>query len=136
VSDGVRCVIDTAPLVAAIAGALDALGQRARREVELAASGRGRIGVPSLCFFEIAQLEERRRVRLRVPFPDWCDLVVQSPAFAFLPLELDHVVEARALPALKDPFDRLIAGTALALGVPLLSPDRRISAARRLRVLW
>jgi PIN domain nuclease of toxin-antitoxin system len=129
-------VIDTAPLVAAIAGSPEALGRRARREVERASRGSGRIGVPSLCLFEIAQLEERRRVRLRVPFRDWCDLVIQSSAFVFLPLELDHVVEARALPALKDPFDRLIAGTALALGVPLLTPDRRIGAAGRPRVLW
>jgi PIN domain nuclease of toxin-antitoxin system len=44
--------------------------------------------------------------------------------------------EARSLPALRDPFDRLIAGTAVALGVPLITPDVRIAAAPRVRVIW
>jgi len=135
-SAAIRCVIDTAPLVAVTAGATHALGRRARREIVAASHGRGRIGVPSLCFFEIAQLDERQRVRLRVPFEEWCDLVMETQVFSVLALELDHVIEARALPALKDPFDRLIAGTAVALGVPLLSPDRRIGSSGRLRVVW
>jgi len=46
------------------------------------------------------------------------------------------VSEARALPALREPFDRLIAGTAVAHGVPLISPDRRVAASGRLKVVW
>jgi len=46
------------------------------------------------------------------------------------------VSEARSLPALCDPFDRLIAGTAVALGVPLVTPDARIATAERVTVIW
>ena len=132
----IRCVIDTAPLVATLAGTARDLGRRARKEIDVASRGKGRIGVPSLCLFEIAQLEERGRLRLRMSFADWCDLIRESQVFSIVPLDLEHVVEARSLPALVDPFDRLIAGTALALDVPLLTPDRRIGASGRLRVIW
>jgi len=46
------------------------------------------------------------------------------------------VIEARALPTLRDPFDRLIAGSAIALGVPLISPDPQIAGSGRLQVVW
>jgi len=46
------------------------------------------------------------------------------------------VIEARALPTLRDPFDRLIAGSAIALGVPLISLDPRIAGSGRLQVVW
>jgi PIN domain nuclease of toxin-antitoxin system len=51
-------------------------------------------------------------------------------------LDAGVVSEARALPALRDPFDRLIAGTAVALGVPLVSPDTRMARSGRVEVVW
>ena len=53
-----------------------------------------------------------------------------------LPLELGHVSEARSLPSLRDPFDRLIAGTAIALGVPLITPDTRMVGVERPTTVW
>jgi len=95
-----------------------------------------RIAVPTVCLFEVAQLEDRGRIRLGTPFDEWCDAIEGDPALLLLPLERRHVVEARALPALRDPFDRLIAGSAIALGVPLISPDLRIAGSGRLQVVW
>ena len=89
-----------------------------------------------MCLFEVGQLEERRRIGLGVTFEQWCDLVETAPALLVTPLERAHVSEARALPTLRDPFDRLIAGTAVALGLPLVTPDARIAEARRVRVIW
>ena len=37
---------------------------------------------------------------------------------------------------LVDPFDRLIAGTAARLGLPLLTRDRLIAASSRVRTYW
>src|SRR5207245_2813100 len=92
-------------------------------------SGRGRrtgAAGRALCLFEVGQLEERGRVSLGLPFERWCDLVEEVAALLLLPLERAHVSEARSLPTLRDPFDRLIAGTAVALGLPLITADSRI----------
>ena len=129
-------VVDTAPLVAYVEGNLVSLGREARRVIRQVEAGRARLGVPTVCLFEIGQLEERGRIRLRKPFEQWCDLVEQAPGLAICPLGRAEVSEARALPTLRDPFDRLIAGTAIALGVPLISADARIAGAGRVRTVW
>jgi PIN domain nuclease of toxin-antitoxin system len=129
-------VLDTAPLVALLGGARRSLGREAARAWSQVESGRGQFAVPTVCLFEIAQLEDKGTLTLGVPFEDWCDLVEQAPGLVVMPLDRRHVSEARALPTLRDPFDRLIAGTAVALGVPLVTADARISAHGRVRVLW
>ncbi len=129
-------MLDTAPLVALATGSEQSLGPEARRLVKRAARDGGLLGIPSVCLFEIAQLEERGRLRLRLPFEEWCGLFEESAGLRILPLDLGVVSEARALPTLRDPFDRLIAGTAVAHGVPLISPDRRVAGSGRLKVVW
>jgi PIN domain nuclease of toxin-antitoxin system len=94
------------------------------------------LAVPTVCLFEVGLLEERGRITLGVPFERWCDLVEAAAALLLLPLDRAHVSEARALPTLRDPFDRLIAGTAVALGVPLITADTRIAEAERVEVIW
>jgi PIN domain nuclease of toxin-antitoxin system len=131
-----RAVLDTAPLVALASGSVRSLGREAHRLVKRITRSGGVLGIPAICLFEVAQLEERGRLTLRVPFEEWCGLLAESPGFRVLPLDVSVVSEARALPALRDPFDRLIAGTAVALGVPLISPDRRVAASGRLSVVW
>jgi len=110
-------VLDTVALLGYLGGAARGLGRAARRAFERARAGRARLAVPTVCLFEVSQLEERGRIALTVPFERWCDLVERADALLLLPLERAHISEARALPTLRDPFDRLIAGTAVALGV-------------------
>jgi PIN domain nuclease of toxin-antitoxin system len=129
-------ILDTAPLVFAVGDQPALVGRAARRFLHRAAMRGTKIGVSTVSLFEIAQLEERGRVSLGLPFDHWCQLVEDTLPLLLLPLERSHVSEARAIPALHDPFDRLIAGTAIALGVPLISSDDRIARAGRLRVIW
>lgn len=129
-------VIDTFPLFVYASGDRRGLARGALRVLRQAESGRIRLAVPTVCLFEVGQLEERGRISLGAPFERWCDLLEEVPALLVTPLERAHVSEARALPTLRDPFDRLIAGTAIALGLPLITPDARIAASRRLRVIW
>jgi PIN domain nuclease of toxin-antitoxin system len=131
-----RAVLDTAPLVAIATSSEQSLGPAAQRLVKRVARAGDLLGIPSVCLFEVAQLEERGRLKLRFPFEDWCRLLEESAGLRLLPLDLAVVCEARALPALRDPFDRLIAGTAVAHGVPLISPDRRVTGSGRLAVVW
>jgi PIN domain nuclease of toxin-antitoxin system len=129
-------VLDTAPLVALATGMETSLGTAARRLVKRAARTGALLGIPAVCLFEVAQLEERGRLKLRPAFDEWCELLVESNGLRVLPLDLGVVSEARALPSLGDPFHRLIAGTAVAHGVPLISPDHRIAASGRVAVVW
>jgi PIN domain nuclease of toxin-antitoxin system len=122
--------------VAYLGGRLSGVGRAARRAFDRVDAGKGRIAVPTLCLFEIALLEERGRLALGMPFDEWCDLVERAPGLELHPLDRHHVAEARALGPLRDPFDRLIAGTAIALGLPLITPDSRIAASRRLPIVW
>jgi PIN domain nuclease of toxin-antitoxin system len=129
-------VLDTAPLVAISTSSEQSLGSAAKRLVQRAVRTGDLLGIPAVCLFEVAQLEERGRIKLRLPFEDWCSLLEESAGLRILALDLGVVSEARALPGLRDPFDRLIAGTAVAHGVPLISPDRRVSGSGRLAVVW
>lgn len=131
-----RAVLDTAPLLAIATGAEQRLGREAKRLIQRASRVGTVLGIPSVCLFEIAQLEERGRLKLRLPFNEWCGRLEGSAGLRILPLDVGVVSEARALPALRDPFDRLIAGTAVAHGVPLISPDRRVAVSARLQVVW
>ncbi len=131
-----RAVLDTVALLSYLGGAARGLGRGARRAIERARAGRARLAVPTVCLFEVSQLEERGRVTLTVPFERWCDLIEQTEALLLVPLERAHVSEARALPTLRGPFDRLIVGTAVALGVPLITPDIRIAELKRVGVIW
>jgi PIN domain nuclease of toxin-antitoxin system len=77
-----------------------------------------------------------RPIVLSAGFSAWHDALTQLPGVRIEPLFGDDIEEARGLRSLVDPFDRLIAGTALRLGVPLISRDRHIARERRLRVVW
>jgi PIN domain nuclease of toxin-antitoxin system len=129
-------VLDTVALLGYLTASARGLGRSARRLFERARRGHVRLVVPTICLFEVGQLEERGRISLAIAFERWCDLVAQAEPLLLLPLERAHVSEARSLPALRDPFDRLIAGTAIALGVPLVTPDARIATAERVAVIW
>ena len=131
-----RAVLDTVALLAYLGGATRGLGPAARRIFDAARRGRARLAVPAVCLFEVAQLEERARIALSVPFERWCDLIEQTEVLQVVPLERAHVSEARALPLLRDPFDRLIAGTAIALSVPLMTSDARMASSGRIAVVW
>ena len=79
---------------------------------------------------------ERGRLRTRIDFDAWHDLVAAHPGLPIERLGWDDVREARGLTALVDPFDRLIAGTALRLEVPLLTNDERIRRSGLVRTFW
>src|SRR5262245_56820425 len=132
----VVAVLDTSPLIRYASGNPALLGRGARRILRGVAQRDAKVGVPTVCLFEVAQLEERGRVDLGLSFDRWCQLVEDSRPLLLLPLERAHVAEARALPLLREPFDRLIAGTAAALGVPLVSSDERLRNSGRLKVVW
>jgi PIN domain nuclease of toxin-antitoxin system len=75
-------------------------------------------------------------VALPAGFSAWCDGLESVGGFRVEGLTRGDVEAARTLGSLPDPHDRLIAGTAVRLGVPLLTADVRIAASGRVPVLW
>lgn len=129
-------VTDTHALVFFASGDLDRLSPRGARIFRRAEEGRDRVHIPMICFFELALLAERGRVADWSGIESWHALVRAQPGFAIEALAWDDVREARGLAALVDPFDRLIAGTALRLDAPLITSDDRIRRSALVRTVW
>lgn len=129
-------VTDTHPFVFYATGKLGLLGRQARRVYAQAEMRRATIYVPTTCFFEISLLLERGRIRLNLPFSAWKAKAEQSASFIIEPLTWEDVYEAQSLVSLNDPFDRLIAGVANRLHVPLLTRDSELVDSGLLETLW
>jgi PIN domain nuclease of toxin-antitoxin system len=94
------------------------------------------VHVPVVCFFELALLLERGRVRARLSFDEWTAGIAAHPGLPIEPLLLEDVREARGLVPLLDPFDRSIAAAAVRLDASLITSDVRIRESGLLRTLW
>jgi PIN domain nuclease of toxin-antitoxin system len=117
-------LVDPAQLAKKAAQAFDALGNGVQ------------IHFSTVSLWEVAFLHDAGHIRLSEGFSAWCDALEGLPGMKLEPLLRGDVEEARSLRLLKDPFDRLIAGTALRLGVPLISRDTRMATVQGLRVVW
>ena len=129
-------VTDTQALIFFATGDLRRISPRCTRIFRRAETQRDRVYVPMICFFELALLLEHGRIKSRLGFDEWHTLIAAHPG---LPIERpvwDNVREARGLAGLVDPFDRLIAGTALRLDAPLLTNAPRIRDSGLVRTIW
>lgn len=95
------------------------------------------IAIAGISCFEIAQLAERRRIELQQHVLTWLENVFALPQVAFLPLSMEVAVTAGKLrDPLRDPADRIIVATALHLGVPLVTKDRKIIDSGLVPTIW
>jgi PIN domain nuclease of toxin-antitoxin system len=127
---------DTHALLWFAAGLQKRLGPRARRAFVGLATGQSRIAVSVITLWEVALLHDEGKIQLPAGYAAWCEALAMLHGIRIEPLLHGDVEEARTVRALVDPHDRLIAGTALRLGVPLITADRRIRAEKRLRAIW
>ena len=96
------------------------------------------IYIPTICLVEILYLQEKWRIS-----PDLkllLDEELRSGDSRFLLADLDeNVVDAIAqIPrnVVPDMPDRIIAATALSLGLPLISKDAKIRACKVVETIW
>ena len=98
----------------------------------------GGLAVASITLWEVAMMVARQRVVPRGTPEAWLDALVDrsgvmvraiTPAVAVLATQLPE-----SFPA--DPADRLIAATARAEGVELVSRDTRIRASAAVETIW
>lgn len=131
-----RYLSDTHAVLWYAGGEIRRLGPRARRIFAALGTGRSEILVSVVSLWEIAMLHDDASIRLPAGFSAWCDALVSLQGVRIEPLLLGDVEQARVVRGLRDPHDRLIAGTAMRLGVELITVDERMRRAKPLRTIW
>ncbi len=104
---------------------------RAFREAE---EGIRTVYIPTVVLMEMILLEQLGR--LRFSYRELRDRLAEHSGFPLEPLTAEDVDEARSVGALDDPFDRLIVGTAMRLGLALITADAAIADRSEVKTYW
>jgi PIN domain nuclease of toxin-antitoxin system len=102
------------------------------REALDVAAERRELHISAISLWEVQGLHAKRRLNLPVPFAEWLGRAADPRIVSILPLDVDVVLAADALPETfhGDPADRLIVATARAHLMPLATRDAAIRKSR------
>jgi PIN domain nuclease of toxin-antitoxin system len=109
----------------------------AQEEIERAME-RGEVFISSISCWEIALLIRKGRLELTIPVADWIARSESLPFVRFVPLDNRIALRSNQLAGdfHEDPADRVILATALTLGAPLISKDRKIRDYPHVKTIW
>jgi len=114
------------------------LSRDARRAIERATRADA-AAIASITLWELATLVLRGRIRLKAgTVRTFLDEMVQTPGLTVLEIRAEVAALAAQFPAdfPGDPADRLIAATARAHRIPLVTSDERIQASPLVETIW
>jgi PIN domain nuclease of toxin-antitoxin system len=129
-------VTDTHALIWAIDGSRKRLGKHARKLFDKADEGKGAIYIPALALVELGEACQRDRITLTLPFEEWARAAFASGKYHEAELTAEIVYAAQRLYAIAERGDRLIAATAMALDLPLITRDPDIAKAAGVECVW
>lgn len=97
-----------------------------------------KIYISSISVWEVAMLVVKGRLHLTLDVKDWIRSCESLPFIQFVPVTNTIAFEAVHLPekSFSDPADRIIIATALALDLVLITKDKKIQRADRVRTAW
>jgi len=97
-----------------------------------------RVCVSAISCAEIACASQRGRIDIDRHWRLWFRHYVELNGWTVLPIDLDTVEEAYALPDPfhRDPADRLIVAAARGLSAPVVTADARILEYPHVKTLW
>jgi len=114
------------------------LSSRVRSIFSRADNGKSSIVIPTILLVEMTYLAEKKRIAPAL-VKTALDLLRRESTnyrLALLDLAVIEVLGGVPRAIVPDMPDRIIAATALALGLPLLSRDRALAAVEGLKVIW
>lgn len=114
-------LLDTCALIWLVSGAPD-LSEQSRAEIEEADT----VWVSAISAWEISLKVARSTLELPAPPAEWFGRALDHHHLSLAALSVDVLVAANSLPwHHRDPADRFIIATALALGAAVITADRR-----------
>ncbi len=113
------------------------LSRAAARAIEKA-EAKGALAIASITLLELALLVAADRIRLDGPTEAFLNQICNQPSLSVLGITAEVAVLATQFPPSfpKDSADRLIAATARAHGIPLVTKDQRMQDSTLIRTLW
>jgi len=110
------------------------MGQMAKSLFESTELGDTYIYIPSMVFAEILYLFEKRRIT--VSLENVKDYLRQYPHFKEYSMNFSVIQSSSRINDIRELHDRLIAGSALSLDLPLITNDPVIEASAFIKTVW
>ena len=95
-----------------------------------AAGGSGLLRVSAISLWEVAMLEAKGRIHIKMDCLDWLNAALSAPGVSLVPLTPEIAVSSAQLPGEfhGDPADRIIVATARIIDALVVTRDRRITS--------
>lgn len=115
----------------------ETLSKAARQATRQAVADQG-IVISSISVWEVAMLVEKNRLELSIDVRDWIRKTESLPYVTFIPVDNTIALRSANLPGSfhKDPTDRIIVATALSLGLPIVTKDKKILGYEHVTSIW
>lgn len=109
----------------------------------MSTAGKKALGDAAVAYFPLSAAWETAikvasgKLTLGLPVKDWCREIMRRYDLQLLPMDLDDVCAAAALPPLhRDPFDRLLVAVAQNRSLLVLTSDRIIPGYPGIKTMW
>ena len=113
------------------------MSKKAERAISDAADQNAVI-ISSISVWEVALLVAKKRLELTLDVEDWIAKSEALPFMQFVPVDNSIAKKAVNLPQPlhPDPADRIILATALSIGAPLVTKDKKLLRYPYTRTIW
>jgi len=113
------------------------LSKRAKRSLDTAMEEKG-ILISSISTWEVAVLVAKKRLQLTLGVTDWIAKSEALPFITFIPVDNSVAIKSVNLPQPlhSDPADRIIIATAISMGAPLVTKDKKILKYPHVQTIW